>query len=175
MCVTGHQNADDIDLILRFSRFAFYLFASLLSFFQQQHESNCFFKTQRVYHRRNSMHAGSVVTRALMKTQNQRRLSWHFHTCNHTVQSWLSGLIKSDILSGCFDPFNSTGESGSLEARKTQYWPNDLQDICQVFFPKFMAGKRVPVTCCHSSQLMFEQFDQYLITSVNMYSVFATD
>lgn len=112
---------------------------------------------------------------ALMKTQNQRRLSWHFHTCNHTVQSWLSGLIKSDILLGCFDPFNSTGESGSLEARKTQYWPNDLQDICQVFFPKFMAGKRVPVTCCHSSQLMFGQFDQYLITSVNMYSVFATD
>ena len=112
---------------------------------------------------------------ALMKTQNQRRLSWHFHTCNHTVKSWLSGLIKSDILLGCFDPFNSTGESGSLEARKTQYWPNDLQDICQVFFPKFMAGKRVPVTCCHSSQLMFEQFDQYLITSVNMYSVLATD
>lgn len=112
---------------------------------------------------------------ALMKTQNQRRLSWHFHTCNHTVKSWLSGLIKSDILLGCFDPFNSTGESGSLEARKTQYWPNDLQDICQVFFPKFMAGIRVPVTCCHSSQLMFEQFDQYLITPVNMYSVLATD
>ena len=63
MCVTGHQNVDEIDLILRFSRFAFYLFASLLSSFQKQHEGNCFFKTQRVYHRRNSMHAGSVVTR----------------------------------------------------------------------------------------------------------------
>lgn len=73
---------------------------------------------------------------ALMKTQNQRRLSWHFHTCNHTVQSWLSGLIKSDILLGCFDPFNSTGESGSLEARKTQmakwsarYMPGVLSQI----------------------------------------------
>ena len=33
VCVTGHQNADDIDLILRFARVAFYLFASLLSSF----------------------------------------------------------------------------------------------------------------------------------------------
>lgn len=138
MCVTGHQNVDDIDLILRFSRFAFYLFASLLSSFQKV---IAFSRLSEF----TTVEIPCMLVQwlhALMKTQNQRRLSWHFHTCNHTVQSWLSGLIKSDILLGCFDPFNSTGESGSLEARKTQYWPNDLQDICQVFFPKFMAGKK---------------------------------
>ena len=66
---------------------------------------------------------------ALMKTQNQRRLSWHFHTCNHTVKSWLSGLIKSDILLGCFDPFNSLG---SLVVSKREKH-NTGQMFCKIY------------------------------------------
>ena len=66
---------------------------------------------------------------ALMKTQNQRRLSWHFHTCNHTVQSWLSGLIKSDILSGCLT--HST-LLGSLVVSKREKH-NTGQMICKIY------------------------------------------